>query len=112
MLFYWEQDKITGNTLEGTWEASGGKFSVEFDSFDIEGRYKYESRAKNGKAKAKIYDDGERIGYFKADYGVVSSFSGGESGKILLNTENGRIQLFEDGDLFAVGVIPEVNNYI
>lgn len=112
LMSHKKKDKITGKILKGRWEASNGKFSVDFNSFDIDGSYKYKSKVKNGKIKARIYDDGDQIGHFKADYDVVRSFSGGESGRIFLNKESGGIRLFEGGDLFAFGYIPEVSDYL
>jgi len=107
-----QKDDITGEILEGVWEADNGKFSADFDEFDIDGTYKYKSKVKNGYIKASIYDGGEKIGYYKADYDVIDSFIGGESGRVLLDSKSGAIQLFEGGESFAFGSIPEVSDYL
>jgi hypothetical protein len=107
-----KKDKITGSRLRGDWTADGGSFDINFDEFDVDGSYKYKSKVKNGMVKARIFDNGENIGFFKADYDVIREFSGGEGGMISLSTETGGIQLFHEGDKFGFGYIDDLSNYL
>ena len=108
-----EKDEITGNILEGVWKAKNGKFSADFDDIELDGTYKYKSKAKNGYIKAKIFDDeGDKIGFYKADYDAVSSYTISDSGTVLLDSKSGAIELFDDGDLFAYGRISNINQYL
>jgi len=82
------------------------------NDLDIEGRYRYDTRLdRKGRIKTTIYDDGKKIGKYKADYDVVSEIDSPEDGVIKLNIDSGKFFLYLDGERFTKGKIFDIDDY-
>ena len=103
------------DTITGKWfNPRMYVFETDFDGddFDIEGRYRYNTRIdRKGRLKAILYDGSKKIGKYKADYDILTEIDFPEDGIIKLNTENGKFSLYLEGERFAKGKIFDIDDY-